>query len=98
MVRSETSGQRATYLQDEAGHLGIGRNEESNMVRNVAGFAVFAVVATVLFKLLVGVLGAVFSIMLSVLFWALIGFAIYTVLKIFAPNTAEKIRSTIKTD
>ncbi len=66
------------------------------MVRNVAGFAVFAVVATMLFKLMVGFLGAAFSLVLTLLFWALIGFAIYTVLKIFAPNTADKIRSTIR--
>jgi hypothetical protein len=68
------------------------------MVRNIGGFAIFAVLATVAFRLLVGLLGGLLSIVMTVLVWALIGFAIYTVLKIFFPGTAAKVKDTINGD
>lgn len=68
------------------------------MVRNVAGFAVFAFIAMIGFKLLMGFFGFAISIVMTVLMWALIGFVIYTILKIFAPGLASRIRETIRGD
>ncbi len=68
------------------------------MVRNVTGFAIFAFVAMIAFRFLMGMFGWLISAVMMVLFWALIGFVIYTLLKIFAPGLASKIRSTIRGD
>lgn len=65
------------------------------MVRNIAGFAVFAFLAAMALKLFLGFFGWIFAMLLTVLVWALIGFAIYTVLKIFMPDTASKLKSSI---
>jgi hypothetical protein len=62
------------------------------MVRNVAGFAVFAFVSVILFKFLLKLLGFAFGLALTLLWWALIGFAIYMVIKLVSPNTARRIR------
>lgn len=66
------------------------------MVRNVTGFAVFAFIAMVAWKLLTSVFGAVIGLVLTLLWWAFIGFVIYTILKIFSPSTAQKVRETIR--
>jgi hypothetical protein len=68
------------------------------MVRNITGFAVFAFVAMIAFRFLMGVFGWLIGALMTVLVWALIGFVIYTVLKIFAPGLASRIRSTIRGD
>lgn len=66
------------------------------MVRNVTGFALFAFVAMVAFKLLTSLFGAVIGLVLTLIWWAFIGFVIYTLLKIFSPSTAQKVRDTIR--
>lgn len=66
------------------------------MVRNVTGFAVFAFLAVIAFKILAGVFGALLGLIFTVLWWGLIGFVIYTLIKIVAPGTARKIRETIR--
>lgn len=68
------------------------------MVRNITGFAVFAFVAMIGFKFLMGVFGWLIGLVVTVLMWALVGFVIYTLLKIFAPGLASKVRETIKGD
>lgn len=66
------------------------------MVRTIGGFAVLAFVAMIGFKILVGFFGALWGILLTVLWWAFIGFVIYTLLKIFAPGVATRIRNAIR--
>jgi len=66
------------------------------MVRNVTGFAVFAFLAVIAFKILAGVFGALLGLLMTVLWWALVGFVVYTIIKIIAPGTARKIRETIR--
>lgn len=66
------------------------------MVRNITGFAVFAFLATIAFKILGGIFGALIGLLMTVLWWALVGFVIYTVIKILSPDTARKIRETIR--
>jgi hypothetical protein len=65
------------------------------MVRNIVGFSLFAmfsvVLLKVLFMLVFGVLGIV-GVVLKLAMW---GFVSYRVLKIFAPNTAARVRETI---
>ncbi|HPF62281.1 MAG: hypothetical protein KC544_06280 [Gemmatimonadetes bacterium] len=66
------------------------------MIRNVTGFAVFAFLAMIAFKILGGIFGALIGLILTLLWWALVGFVIYTIIKIFSPGTAQKIRETIR--
>lgn len=66
------------------------------MVRNVTGFAVFAFLAVIAFKILAGVFGALLGLLMTVLWWALVGFVVYTIIKIVAPGTARKLRETIR--
>jgi predicted lipid-binding transport protein (Tim44 family) len=66
------------------------------MVRNIGGFAVFAVLAMLAFKVLGGIFGALIGLVMTLLWFAFLGFVFYTILKIFAPGTAEKIRDAIR--
>ncbi len=66
------------------------------MIRNVTGFAVFAFLAMVAFKMLAGIFGAVLGLIMTLLWWALIGFVVYTILRIVAPGAAQRIRDTIR--
>lgn len=66
------------------------------MLRKILGFAVLAVVAFVLFKLAIGLLGAAISIGFFLLKLALIGLVIYWVLKLVAPSTARKVDEMIR--
>ena len=66
------------------------------MVRNISGFAIVAFVAVMAWKLLTSVFGALIGLVLTVLWWAFLGFVIYTILKMFSPSTAQKIRDTIR--
>lgn len=66
------------------------------MVRNIGGFAVFAFLAMLAFKLLGGIFGALIALLGTVLWFAFLGFVFYTILKIFSPGTAAKVRSTIR--
>ncbi len=66
------------------------------MVRNIGGFAVFAFLAMLAFKVLGGLFGAVLALIGTLLWFAFLGFVFYTILKIFSPGTAEKVRDTIR--
>jgi hypothetical protein len=66
------------------------------MVRTVGGFAVLAVVAMIGFKLLMGLFGTLMGLVVTLLWWAFLGFVVYTLLKIFAPDLAARIRDTIR--
>ena len=66
------------------------------MVRTVGGFAVLAFVAMIGFRLLMGMFGALLGLLATLLWWAFLGFVVYTLLKIFAPGLATKIRETIR--
>jgi hypothetical protein len=65
------------------------------MLRNLFGFAVFAVVAMFLLKVVFGLFGLVIGLVAAVLWFALMGFIIYMVLKVLAPGTAERVREMI---
>jgi hypothetical protein len=65
------------------------------MLRNLFGFAVFAVVTIVLLKVVFGLFGLVLGLLGAVLWFAFVGFMIYLVLKVFAPETAARVREMI---
>lgn len=66
------------------------------MIRNVAGFAVFAFLALLGVKLITGIFGSILGLIFTLLYWAFLGFVIYTLLKIFAPGLAQRVRDTIR--
>jgi hypothetical protein len=65
------------------------------MLRNLFGFAVFAVVTVFVLKVALGLFGLVLGLLGTVLWLAFMGFLIYLVLKLFAPNTAARVREMI---
>lgn len=65
------------------------------MLRTLAGFAVFAVLAILALKLIFGLFGALVGILMSVLWFAFLGWLIYMALKVLAPETAARIREMI---
>ncbi|HEY3012324.1 MAG TPA: hypothetical protein VGJ36_06245 [Gemmatimonadales bacterium] len=65
------------------------------MLRNLFGFAVFAVVAMFVLKLIFGLFGLVVGLLGAVLWFAFLGFVIYLILKLFAPETAARVREMI---
>jgi hypothetical protein len=65
------------------------------MLRNLFGFAVFAVVAMFVLKVVFGLLGLVVGLLAAALWFAFLGFVIYLILKLFAPNTAARVREMI---
>jgi predicted lipid-binding transport protein (Tim44 family) len=65
------------------------------MLRNLLGFAVFAVVAMFLLKVVFGLFGLVLGLFGTLLWFAFVGFVIYVILKLFAPDTAARVREMI---
>lgn len=65
------------------------------MVRTVLGFSVFAFVGVLAMKLVFGLLGGIFSLLVTILIWAFWGWLLYTLLKMIAPDTAARIREVI---
>ena len=66
------------------------------MVRNVSGLAVIGFVAVIAWKLLAAIFGVVIGLVLTIMWWAFLAFVVYTLLKIFAPGTAAKVRQTVR--
>jgi hypothetical protein len=65
------------------------------MIRSLFGFALVAVVTIFLLKLVFGLFGLVLGLLGAVLWFAFVGFIIYVVLKVFAPETAARVREMI---
>jgi O-antigen/teichoic acid export membrane protein len=66
------------------------------MFRSMLGFAVFAVVAFIALKLVLGLFGVVLGLAMTLLVWAAIGFMCYLAIRLVSPSTADKIRDMIK--
>gem|GEM_PF-1405610 len=69
--------------------------EEFQMLRNLFGFAMFAVVTIFVLKVVFGLFGLVLGLLGMVLWLAFVGFVIYLLLKLFAPETALRVREMI---
>ena len=65
------------------------------MLRNLFGFAVLAVVTVFLLKVVFSLFGLFLGLLGAVLWFAFVGFMIYLVLKLFAPETAARVREVI---
>ena len=65
------------------------------MLRNLFGFAVLAVVTVFLLKVVFSLFGLVLGLLGAVLWLAFVGFMIYLILKVFAPETAARVREMI---
>ncbi len=66
------------------------------MVRNVVGFAGFAVVALLALKLLGGFFGIVFGLIGTILWFAFWGFVFYMILRVIWPSAADRVRETVR--
>ena len=66
------------------------------MVRTLAGYSVLAVIGIVALKLIVGLLGFAFSLLMSMFWLAAIGLVFYFILKVISPNTARRVRDMIR--
>ena len=66
------------------------------MVRTLAGYSVLAVIGIVALKLIVGLLGFAFSLLMSLLWLAAFGLVFYFILKVISPNTARRVREMIR--
>jgi O-antigen/teichoic acid export membrane protein len=65
------------------------------MIRNLFGFAIFAVIAIFLLKVFFGLFGLILGLLSTVVFFACIGFFFYLILKVIAPETAARVKETI---
>ncbi|MEP6473300.1 MAG: hypothetical protein ABJC74_06245 [Gemmatimonadota bacterium] len=66
------------------------------MFRSLFGFAIFAVLAMFAIKFVFGLIGFAIGIFGSLLWLACVGFVIYVILRLISPNTANRVRDTIK--
>jgi hypothetical protein len=67
------------------------------MIRKILGFAVMAIVALVVLKVALGLLGVVIGLTVTVLVLAAMGYGFYLVLRVLSPATAARIRNVIRT-
>ena len=59
------------------------------MLRNLLGFAIF------LLKVFFGLFGLLIGLLVTIAWFAFVGFLIYLVLKLIAPDTAARLREMI---
>lgn len=66
------------------------------MIRRILGFVAIAIVALVVLKIALGLLGVLIGLAVSVLVLAAMGYAFYLVIRVFSPTTAARIRDVIR--
>ncbi len=66
------------------------------MVRTLVGYSVLAVIGILALKLVLWLLGAAFSLVMSLLWLAAIGLLIYYALRILSPDTADRLKEAIR--
>jgi hypothetical protein len=66
------------------------------MVRTIGGLSVLAVVAFLGLRVVMGFFGFALGLVFTLLWWAFLGFVVYTLLKIFAPGLARRVREVIR--
>ena len=65
------------------------------MFRNLVGFAIFAVVAILAFKLLFGLFGLAIGLLMGLAWLAFWGWLFYLLIRLLSPTTADRIREVI---
>ncbi len=68
------------------------------MLRKVLGFAVLAIVAWIVLKLALGLLGIALHLVWTILMLALVGLVVYWVIKLISPGTARRVKDMISGD
>jgi len=66
------------------------------MLRTILGYAVLAIIGFFALKLILGLLGFAFGLLIQLLWLAAVGFVIYLVVKLIFPGTAQKFHDAIK--
>lgn len=66
------------------------------MLRKILGFALLALVALLVLKIVLGFVGLLFGLAISLLVLACMGYGLYLILRVVSPTTAAKIRETIR--
>ena len=66
------------------------------MVRGIAGFAGFFLLFVFGMKVIGFLIGGLLGIALKVVWFAFLGWAIYTIIRILSPGTADRIRETVR--
>lgn len=66
------------------------------MVRTLVGYSVLAVIGILALKLVLWLLGAAVSLVMSLLWLAAIGLLIYFALRILSPDTADRLKEAIR--
>jgi hypothetical protein len=66
------------------------------MIRKMLGFAVLAIVALLVFKIALGLLGVLIGLAVSILVLAAMGYAFYLLVRVFSPTTAARIRDLVR--
>lgn len=66
------------------------------MIRRILGFAVITIVALLVLKIALGLLGLFIGIAVTVLVLAAMGYGFYLVIRVLSPATAARIRSVIR--
>jgi len=66
------------------------------MFRSILGFAILAVVAWLALKIFFGLLSGFMGLLVTLLWFAAIGFVVYLVLRVVSPGTANRVRDMIK--
>lgn len=66
------------------------------MIRKLLSFALLALVALIVFKIALGLLGVLLGLAVSVLVLAAMGYVFYIVLRLVSPKTADRVREIIQ--
>jgi hypothetical protein len=65
------------------------------MLRTVLGFAILALVTIFILRVVFSLFGVVLGLLGAVLWFAFVGFVIYMILKVVAPDAAARVREMI---
>ena len=66
------------------------------MIRKILGFALFAVVALLVLKIALGLLGVLVGLAVTVVVLAALGYACYVALRVLSPTAAARVREAIR--
>ena len=66
------------------------------MIRKVLGFVVLAIVALIVLKIALALLGVVIGLSVSLLVFAAMGYGFYLVVRLVSPKTADRIQDMIR--
>lgn len=66
------------------------------MIRQVLVFALIAIVALVVLKIALGLLGVLIGVAVSILVLAAMGYGFYLILRVLSPSAAARIENLIR--